>query len=131
MSEFKTIHDVIKNYAYDLSKNVVTDGDVLDTKVINQSIENILLTNFGERVFRLNFGSNLISTLFEASTTYNIQGLFSNVLRQIQANESRVTVQISNSSIFFDDIDNTMYLTIVYSINSTGIVGSLNKKVTI
>ena len=60
MSEFKTVFDVLENYAYDLSKHVTKNGDEKDESAINQSIENILLTNFGERVFRPNFGSNLL-----------------------------------------------------------------------
>tara|TARA_R110001592_G_scaffold243633_1_gene504640 strand:+ start:870 stop:1265 length:396 start_codon:yes stop_codon:yes gene_type:complete len=131
MSEFKTVFDVLENYAYDLSKHVTKNGDEKDESAINQSIENILLTNFGERVFKPNFGSNLLATLFEAGTSGKIASVFSSILSQIQQYEPRVTINVSASNIFFDDINNKMFITIKYNINKTGLEGSLNKKVTL
>lgn len=131
MSEFKTANDVVKNYAYDLGKNTITDADVVDEVAINQSIENIFFTNFGERVFRPEFGSNLLASLFEAATSERLTSLYSDVLRQLQNYETRITINNENCSLYFDDVNNTMYITIAYSINRTGIQGSLSKKVTL
>ena len=131
MSEFKTAFDVVKNYAYDLGKNTITDADVVDEVAINQSIENIFFTNFGERVFKPNFGSNLLFSLFEAATSERLTRLYSDVLGQLQTFETRVTIDQAASSLFFDDNNNTMFITIAYSINQTGMQGSLSKKVTL
>ena len=131
MSEFKTANDVVKNYAYDLGKNTITDADVVDEVAINQSIENIFFTNFGERVFKPNFGSSILTSLFEAGTSERLTSLYSGVLDQLQRYESRVTINKTNCSLYFDDVNNAMYITIAYSINRTGIQGSLSKKVTL
>ena len=131
MSEFKTVFDVVKNYAYDLAKNTIRDGDVVDEKAINQSIENIFFTNFGERVFRPKFGSNLLASMFEAGTSEALTNIYVSVLEQIQAYESRITINMSGSSLFFDDNNHTLYLTISYRINRTGLQGSMSKKVTL
>ena len=131
MSEFKTAFDVVKNYAYDLAKNTTKDGDVVDEVAINQSIENIFFTNYGERVFKPNFGSNLLASLFEAATSERLTTLYSGILDQIQTYEKRVTINKTSSSLFFDDNNNTMYIRITYSINRTGLQGSLSKKVTL
>ena len=131
MSEFKTAFDVVKNYAYDLGKNTTTDADVVDEVAINQSIENIFFTNFGERVFKPNFGSNLLASLFEAATSERLTQLYSDVLDQLQTYETRVTINKSSCNLYFDDSNNAMYIRIAYSINRTGIQGSLSKKVTL
>ena len=131
MSEFKTANDVVKNYAYDLGKNTITDADVVDEVAINQSIENIFFTNFGERVFKPNFGSSILTSLFEAGTSERLTSLYSGVLDQLQRYESRVTINKSNCNLYFDDVNNAIYITIAYSINRTGIQGSLSKKVTL
>ena len=131
MSEFKTVFDVVKNYAFDLGKNVITDADVVDEVAINQSIENIFFTNKGERVFRPTFGSDLLASLFEAGNSETMTRLYADILAQISAHETRVTIDKSQSSLFFDDLNNVMYVTIKYRINRTGIQGSMSKKVTL
>lgn len=131
MSEFKTANDVVKNYAYDLGKNTITDADVVDEVAINQSIENIFFTNFGERVFKPNFGSSILTALFEAGTSERLTSLYSGVLDQLQRYEPRVTINKTNCNLYFDDVNNAIYITIAYSINRTGIQGSLSKKVTL
>jgi len=131
MSEFKTRFDLTKNYAFDLSKKIKEEGDVVDIDAINQSLENILLTNFGERVFLPGFGSNLLASLFEGGTSERITGIYSNILDQIQKWENRVAINKSKSSLFFDTDNNAMYIKIYYTIRTTGIDGSLNKKITL
>ena len=131
MSEFKNEFDLGKNFAYDISKNIVSEGEVVDEKVINQSLENIILTNFGERVFRSDFGSNLLASIFEAGNSKNAQFMYSNLLKQVQKNEKRVTLDIANCSMFMDSNNNTAYITIKYRINDSNINGKMNKKITL
>jgi phage baseplate assembly protein W len=131
MVEFKTRDDLIKNYAYDVSKNITDEGEVIDSDAINQSLENILLTNFGERVFMPSFGSNLLAMLFEAGTAERLTTIYSDLLDQIQRWENRVTVSKAASSLYFDGANNTVYIKIDYSIRKTGLNGSLRKKITL
>jgi phage baseplate assembly protein W len=51
-------------FAYDMAKNSQTDGELLNEDAINVSIENILMTNRGERVFLPDFGSVVTTSHF-------------------------------------------------------------------
>ena len=55
-------------WAYDISQNPISKGEIYDTDVINQSIENILMTTVGERIFNINYGSNLMYRVFEIAS---------------------------------------------------------------
>lgn len=71
-SDFKRIETskVQSNY-YDLDVNIV-DTEVWSFDALDQAIENVLLTNKGERIFNYSFGTPLIELLFEndANTEY-------------------------------------------------------------
>ena len=64
-SDFKRIETskVQSNY-YDLDVNIV-DTEVWSFDALDQAIENVLLTNKGERIFNYSFGTPLIELLFE------------------------------------------------------------------
>ena len=64
-SDFKLIETskVQSNY-YDLDVNIV-DTEVWSFDALDQAIENVLLTNKGERIFNYSFGTPLIELLFE------------------------------------------------------------------
>ena len=53
------------NFAYDMDKNARKGGEVVNEDAINVSIENILLTGYGERIFLPDFGSPLNRVIFE------------------------------------------------------------------
>ena len=70
-------------------------GDVykkLDVKSIDQSIQNILLTNKGERPFDPKFGSNLRRLLFGLSTEISESEITDTIVRAITKYEPRVKV---------------------------------------
>lgn len=52
----------------DLTFAAKASGDVFkknDAAAVKQSVKNVILTNFGEKPFRFNYGGNLNSLLFE------------------------------------------------------------------
>ena len=59
---------MVDSWAYDISKNVLSKGEIRDVDVINQSIESIIGTLFGERIFNLSFGSDLTLRIFDIQT---------------------------------------------------------------
>lgn len=64
-SDFKRIEtSKIQSKYYDLDVNIV-DTEVWSFDALDQAIENVLLTNKGERIFNYSFGTPLIELLFE------------------------------------------------------------------
>ena len=79
-----------------LFEDGVKRGDIYkkkDLRSIEQSIENIVLTNHYEKPFRPRFGSNLRRLLFELSTTLGEQDVADMVKRSIERDEPRVVVE--------------------------------------
>lgn len=72
-----------------------TRGDVykkIDIKAIDQSIQNILLTNYYDKPFNPFFGANLIQLLFELNTTVSASMMEDTIRREIERHEPRVRV---------------------------------------
>jgi hypothetical protein len=69
-----------KNFALDLSKNVISQIDVVDQAAINQSIECILMTDQNERVFEPNFGSFLSGLVFESLDNQSAEKLLDKII---------------------------------------------------
>lgn len=82
-SDFKRIETskVQSNY-YDLDVNIV-DTEVWSFDALDQAIENVLLTNKGERIFNYSFGTPLIELLFENDV--NTEYLVNKALDVIEA----------------------------------------------
>jgi phage baseplate assembly protein W len=86
----------IKHFAYDLSKDI-SKGEIYDYDVISQSIEIILTTMFGERLFNPYFGSILGSSLFETINTQSGEKLLDSIIDSINRIEKRAVV-LSNKA---------------------------------
>ena len=79
---------------------------IKDIDAVKQSVKNLILTNFGERPFQPNIGSNVTSYLFEPVSAFTVQALRSNIERTLKEQEPRingVTVTI------FDKADENAY----------------------
>jgi len=119
----------VDSFAYDISKNVITMGEVYDDDVISQSIEIILTTNYGERVFLPNFGSVLPTMIFENITVQNGEEVLDAIISDIEQWEDRISIIAEQSSIQILNDTNTILLTIPYIINRTGITSSFERKI--
>ena len=87
---------------------------ITDIDAIKQSVKNLVLTNFGEKVFRPEFGGNVTSYLFEPvnfTTAISIREEINSVLQNFEPRIENITVQVTN------DIDTNAYrVTIGFSI---------------
>ena len=119
----------VDSFAYDISKNVITMGEVYDDDVISQSIEIILTTNYGERVFLPNFGSVLPTMIFENITVQNGEEVLDAIISDIEQWEDRISIIAEQASIQILNDTNTILLTIPYIINRTGITSSFERKI--
>jgi phage baseplate assembly protein W len=106
-----------------ISKNPFTNDFAIrkDQNAINQSIKNIVLTNFGERPFLRNFGSNIYNSVFEHPEL--IAFYVDEALRlAINTFEPRINI----IDIEYNTTDNIFNVQISYSITSLNITGTFN-----
>lgn len=117
------------HYAYDISKNILSKGEIYDTEVLNQSIEMILTTMFNDRLFNTSFGSILPSYLFDFINENSGEKLLDDVIAAIHRWDDRIIV-ISNSATL--QILNDQYaiiLTLPYYIKQNGVTSTFKKKI--
>jgi len=114
-------------FAYDISKDIINEGEIWDVDVINQSIEMIIGTSYGERIFNLGFGSPIFSELFEGMTSTNSDKLVSGVIEAIETWEDRITI-LSSEVVLEVKNDNSYLLSIPYIINKNNIKSIFQKK---
>ena len=119
----------IGNWAYDLAKRTLSKGECFDEDVINLSIENIIATLRGERVFNPNFGTILPLITFELLDYESAQDLVRILLRAIRMFERRITVIESDVMINILTEQNAFELTIPYRINRNELIHTFNKVV--
>jgi phage baseplate assembly protein W len=118
------------SFAYDVSNDILSKGEIFDYDVIEQSLENILSTFFGERIFNPYFGSSLGDQLFELSSSSSFQN--SNFLRtlidQISTWENRITF-ITDECYFDPEEDNSISLNLSYVINKNNVRNTFKRKI--
>ena len=116
-------------FAYDLSKDIQNKGEIIDNDVIIQSIENILSTSFGERIFNPFFGSILPETLFETITEDNAEEFLESLINSVQTWEDRITIDRSTAQLKLNLDDNTMIIILPFIINKNNIKSTFKRKV--
>lgn len=94
-----------------------SDGSkILDAASVKQSIENILFTRAGERLFRPDFGASPEEFLFEIDEDDLETMLFHNLTGAFQS-DPRIIFEIGETAFERDpQDDNKMYITIVFSV---------------
>jgi len=87
--------NVYKDFDLSLTRNPLTNdiGTKTDAAAINQSVKNIILTNFYERPFQPNFGSNISGLLFEPADAITIADMRQVIYTCLANYEPRVQVK--------------------------------------
>ena len=127
MSEFGTQYT--QSYAYDIAKDVISTGGVYDTDAIDQSIENIIATTFGERLFFPDFGSGLSFALFDNVNEQNGELLLDSVIQNITTWENRVVIDSNNCKLKIDSNNNALTLSIPYYIKRNSIKNTFERRI--
>lgn len=117
------------HYAYDISKQVLSKGEIYDKDVINQSVEMILTTGFNERVFNLSFGSALPEYLFHFINEDSGELLLDSIIASVQKWEDRIRVTSSAATLQILDDQEAIILTLPYVIKQNGKGGIFKKKI--
>lgn len=118
-----------ENWAYDLHKNVKTRGELWDDDVVKQSIEMIVATMLGERLFNHRFGSRVFASLFEGMTPGLGEEILDSVIDAIKTWEDRAIVIESEAELIVYQDDNSIVLKIPYQILRSGKSGVWEKKI--
>ena len=118
--------NVYKDFDLSFSRNPLTNdlATKSDANAIMQSVKSLLNTNYYERPFRPDVGSNLRALLFELSDVFLIDDI-KNAIREVILNhEPRITI----GSIEVEDRSeyNAYSVNMVYNINVTQEVKSID-----
>jgi phage baseplate assembly protein W len=116
-------------FAYDVDKDVSMIGEVVNEKAINNSIENILLTGYGERMFLPYFGSPLGYIVFESLNTVNGERILDEIIEAIKRWEKRITILENEVELNILKDQNTITIVIPYIINRSGLQSTFSRKI--
>jgi len=116
-------------WAYDIDKNPIDNGEILDGDVLNQSIELILSTNYGERLFNPSFGVGLQRRIFEIISPADAEDFLDEIALAIKTWEDRVTLIESQMRIISNADRNSIILIIPYIIKRTNVKSVFKKKI--
>jgi phage baseplate assembly protein W len=123
------IYQYTNKWAYDLSLDMNRDGEINDVDVINQSIELILTTLRGERLFNPSFGSDFQLRIFDNIDNGFLEMLIDDTVNSIKKWETRITILESEVRLMVNPDQNSATITIPYIINGKSIKAEFNKKI--
>ena len=90
---------------------------VTNETAISRAVRNLILTKKGERVFDLDFGTNVSNLLFENIGPFAADSIKDEIITAIRTYEPRVEIVNDNDIKVIPNFDNNQYdVTIKYSI---------------
>jgi phage baseplate assembly protein W len=123
------IRNISERWAYDIDKNPIDQGEIWDADVINQSIEMILSTIPGERVFNPSFGYGLQTKIFDLFSQEEAETILDEIANVIKFWEDRITILESEMKVIANVDKNYIILIIPYIIKRTQIQSVFKKKI--
>jgi phage baseplate assembly protein W len=117
-----------QHWAYDISKNVITKGEIHDKDVINQSVEAVILTMFHERVFNHTVGSVAGTTPFTILNETSGEAFLDSVIESIKKWEDRIVVLSQQATLKILNDQSACIIGIPYVIKASGVPSKYEKK---
>jgi phage baseplate assembly protein W len=118
--------NLYSDFLNDFTAHPIT-GDisrVINEQSVKQSLRNLILTNYGERLFQPTVGSNVLGSLFEFNDLTTASDLKFYISETIQNNEPRVSLQAVNVTETPDS--NYVNIDILFSIINSQTIQTLN-----
>ena len=116
-------------WANDIGKRPLDQPDIVNFDVINNSIENILMTSKGSRLFNINFGSTLESIIFENVSETSMQNALLSIIDDIELWEDRILIDRGLVSLNINVDTHIASLVIPYIIKNIGVQGTFTKRI--
>jgi len=116
-------------WAYDLDIQSIHNGEIYDINVLNQSIETILATAYGERLFNPSFGSDVPYRLFNVMSTAQGERILDDVATALKKWEDRITINKSELKLKINVDDNSVTIVIPYTIKRSKLRSIFKKKI--
>lgn len=108
--------NLFKDFDIDFSLNPITGdiGSKSDVNSINQSVKNLISTNYYERPFDPAFGCNIRGLLFEIADPITIEDLKGAIIETLQNHEPRIQI----ITLFIEDLSdrNAYHINLSYNI---------------
>lgn len=118
------------DWAFDLEIQLRKSGEIKNIDVINQSIELILMTLPGERLFNPTFGSNFQLRLFDNMDKHFLNRLLDDVVNAIRQWEDRITIIESEVRLRINPNGNSAFIMIPYIIKERQLKAAFQRKIT-
>jgi phage baseplate assembly protein W len=116
------------HWAIDIGSNAISNPDIYDDDCISQSIETIISTGLGERLFNSSFGSRIPMTLFTSLNETTGRKLLDDVIAAVGRFETRITIYESKCKLYLIPGEHAVIIELVYAIKRTGEVETFTKK---
>jgi phage baseplate assembly protein W len=111
--ESKSLDEFLKStYAIDIDKDMASQ--VVNQRAISNAIENIVATEYRERIFNPSFGSPLNVLLFENPDEENISQVVLELVKKIEEYEPRVTIVRDQISVNVNVTERSLELEMPY-----------------
>ena len=125
-TQLKKAPDLFSDFLDDFSPHPLTGdiGRIRNDQSIKQALRNLVLTNYGERLFQPQIGSNTTRTLFEPNDYVAENNLKYSISKTIEASEPRVA--LSDVTVVSSPDQSSVSINIVFSIINTGSTQSLD-----
>jgi phage baseplate assembly protein W len=124
----KTIRNISSRWAYDIDKNPIDQGEIFDIDCINQSIELIIGTYPGERLFEPQFGLGLQYRIFNIASPEEAEAILDVVANALKVWEDRITVLESDMRVIANVDQHSVILIIPYQVKRNKIKSVFKKK---
>jgi len=125
----KTLRNISERWAYDIDKNPIDQGEIWDVDCINQSIELILGTLPGERIFNPSFGFGLQYRIFNLFSPDQAESILDEISSALKKWEDRITIIERQMRVIANVDNNSIILIIPYIIKRNQIKSIFKKKI--
>ena len=108
----------MRSYSYrDINEDTPNEKpDLFDVDAVTQGVVNFIQTPKGSRLFNPNFGTNIESFLFELMDEGSGLAILNDIAIDLEEYDSRVTVNVSSSSVSPDPENNSFQFNIYFEI---------------
>lgn len=115
-TQLQKIPDLFSDFLNDLTPHPITKDvtRVRNDQSIKQAVKNLVLTNYGERLFQPGIGSNVYRSLFEPNDAFLANDIERSIADTITYNEPRVL--LNNVDVVPSSQGDKITINIVFSI---------------